>query len=215
MSAPLPVPDEDTIWSLDALAALFQSPSLFGSHELPTIPDHTIHHDAQFNVFTEQAMLNTGCEMFMPLPESRAATVYDVSSNQILHACRRLPNTDNETLDSWLIACDDSEPKSYKCAWADCLAEPFEGRHKARIHIRKHLGINKLYECVVCHKQFVSHGTAKRHTNTQRKAFACKICHNEFARKDYWRVHERRCAQRHLVEPLQAGFDFESSNATT
>jgi hypothetical protein len=94
-------------------------------------------------------MLNNECEEFMPLRESPATMVCVVPSNPMLHACRRLPNTDNETLDSWLTACDGSEPRSYKCTWADCLAEPFEGRHKARIHIRKHLGINKLYECVV------------------------------------------------------------------
>lgn len=80
--------------------------------------------------------------------ELRSATC-QVPPTPVLHTCERLPNTDNETLDMWLAACELPEPRLYKCTWPDCLAEPFEGKHKARIHVRKHLGINKLYECVV------------------------------------------------------------------
>ncbi|KAF8586235.1 hypothetical protein K439DRAFT_969430 [Ramaria rubella] len=174
------------------------------SSEFPASMDNTANMQKAFSLNLEhgsQDSLDPSPEMALPLGIAR-----DPPPASKRHICRRLPNTDNETLDSWLKYCDTLEPRLFICTWVGCpVTQPFEGRSKARIHIRRHLKIEKLYECIVCGKRFVSQGTAKRHTDTQERNFSCNICHMQFARKDYRRVHQRKCRRRPLDDPPGSG----------
>ena len=64
------------------------------------------------------------------------------------HGYRRIPNTDDASLDQWLVPCEVAGHRAHKCAWQACLAEPFRRKHKARNHVKTHLGITKVFECI-------------------------------------------------------------------
>ena len=64
------------------------------------------------------------------------------------HGYRRLPNTDDVSLEQWLVLCQVAGLRAYQCTWPACLSEPFKRKHEARNHLRKHLGITKVFECI-------------------------------------------------------------------
>ena len=100
-----------------------------------------------FSILTAQAQVATnGLQhaIFPGLPSSAPLG----SPASIFHDYRRLPNTDDVSFDQWLILCEVAGHRAYKCTWPDCLAEPFMKRHKALNHVKKHLGITKVFECI-------------------------------------------------------------------
>ncbi|KAF8578676.1 hypothetical protein K439DRAFT_456878 [Ramaria rubella] len=85
----------------------------------------------------------------------------------------------------------------FSCRWSDCLALPFESKRQAQNHVYKHLG-TKLAECT-CGKTFASHGTAKRHVDSQWNKYACAFCPKIFTRKHSRDVHQRRTHSKHII----------------
>lgn len=86
--------------------------------------------------------------------------------------------------------------RAYQCIYQGCVAAPFKSKDNARVHVHKHFGADKLFECVVptCKKQFASEDAAKRHRDTtETKQYFCAVCGSKFARKDYRDQHQTRC----------------------
>ncbi|KAF8576610.1 hypothetical protein K439DRAFT_646140 [Ramaria rubella] len=131
-----------------------------------------------------------------------------------VHNYAPLPSTPQAKIESYLApvkppvysAGTSTGPSSkrgaYQCIWPGCpkaaRGEVFKSKDNARVHVHKHFGTDKLFECVVesCRKRFASEDAAKRHRDTtESKAFSCGICHKEFARKDYRDVHQKKCME--------------------
>ena len=70
------------------------------------------------------------------------------SPTSTFHGYRRLPNTEDVSLDQWLVPFEVAGYRAHQCTWPDCLAERFTRKHKARNHIKTHLGITKVFECI-------------------------------------------------------------------
>ena len=86
--------------------------------------------------------------MLLGIPSS-ASLGSPASDASTFHGYRRLlANTDNVSLDQWLVPCEVAGHRAHKCTWPACLAEPFRKRHKARNHVKAHLGITKSFECI-------------------------------------------------------------------
>ncbi|KAF8512962.1 hypothetical protein BU17DRAFT_95835 [Hysterangium stoloniferum] len=85
--------------------------------------------------------------------------------------------------------------RAYQCIYQGCAATPFKSKDNARVHVHKHFGADKLFECVVpTWKQFASEDAAKRHRDTtETKQYFCAVCGSKFARKDYRDQHQTRC----------------------
>lgn len=133
------------------------------------------------------------------------------SGGSELHAYVALPSTPQSTIDTYLsiIQLSESEDSSqgsskskraYLCKWPGCpkagKGESFKSKDNARVHVHKHFGTEKLFECIIptCRKQFASEDAAKRHRDTtDSKAYTCAVCLTAFARKDYRDWHQSRC----------------------
>ncbi|GJJ09283.1 hypothetical protein Clacol_003505 [Clathrus columnatus] len=130
------------------------------------------------------------------------------------HSYRALPSTPQSTIDTYIaiIQLPESEGdasgssarsrRAYMCKWKGCPKavnnEYFKSKDNARVHVHKHFGSDKLFECIVptCRKQFASEDAAKRHRDTTDwKAYTCGVCQNAFARKDYRDWHQARCGR--------------------
>ena len=69
----------------------------------------------------------------------------------VVHEYRRIPDTEDDKLDQCVQTCKSSDPDRmvFRCIWPGCTVVPFTVKCQAYVHVRKHLGIRKLYECVV------------------------------------------------------------------
>ncbi|KIJ33189.1 hypothetical protein M422DRAFT_783212 [Sphaerobolus stellatus SS14] len=129
-----------------------------------------------------------------------------------VHNYARLPSTPQETIDTYIriVRLPDTEDnqdasarskRAYQCTVQGCdkASQTFKSKDNARVHVHKHFGSDKLFQCVVqsCRKTFGSEDAAKRHRDTtDSKAYRCAICGSDFARKDYRDWHQGRCTAR-------------------
>ncbi|KAF8527385.1 hypothetical protein BU17DRAFT_81519 [Hysterangium stoloniferum] len=165
----------------------FVSPQ-FSMYGLPPVASHS-STAATTPIITTPALPTTALEDTPPLH------IYG-QVDEGSHSPRRI--VDTTKLDSWIRPCDGpgGNKKEYQCTWAQCRDQTFERRDQARKHICKHLGIDKEYGCDTCDIQFSSYRAAKRHSKARVKQHGCRICGKKYARKDYWRSHEKRCLTR-------------------
>lgn len=97
--------------------------------------------------------------------------------------------------ENWVHSFRVAGKSMFKCTWPQCPRGLFRQAEKALDHVCGHIQV-KQYRCT-CGKIFVSSSTAKRHCAMQSKVYPCQFCPKKFARKDYLKVHETRCASTH------------------
>ncbi|KAF8586612.1 hypothetical protein K439DRAFT_936446 [Ramaria rubella] len=124
---------------------------------------------------------------------SPSVSVDTVSS---AHAYRPLLALEPNIVDQWLEPHDLPERRAYRCIWPGCFAKLPRNKYNARLHAHKHLGANKLFECVTCGQRFMSEANAKRHRDNRNKVFQCDFCAKKYARKDYCQAHSIKCPKR-------------------
>lgn len=108
-------------------------------HEMGSLLDYNTDAHLPVNWF-HQATLNHATGSNSATPASPVIR---------LHRHFRLPGTEDEILDELLETTEVSEQgrKTFQCTWLDCTAVPFTGKSQAYTHVRKHLGVKKLYGC--------------------------------------------------------------------
>ncbi|KAF8588278.1 hypothetical protein K439DRAFT_674087 [Ramaria rubella] len=146
-------------------------------------------------------------------PTSSSSSQYQASpsdsSTSKTHNYIALPSTDQSTIESYIVAVkppistssssSSNSRGAYQCTWPGCpkaaRGEVFKSKDNARVHVHKHFGTDKLFECVLpsCKKTFASEDAAKRHRDMTGRVFKCTHCNKEFARPDYRDMHLRRC----------------------
>ena len=110
------------------------------------VPDIVIIN-IYFSTLTAQAQVSTNGLQHAMLPGIPSSASLG-SAASTFHGYRRLPNTDDVSLDQWFVPCEVAGRRACKCTWPACLAEPFMRKHKARNHVKTHLGITKVFECI-------------------------------------------------------------------
>ncbi|KAF8585486.1 hypothetical protein K439DRAFT_1045255 [Ramaria rubella] len=129
------------------------------------------------------------------------------SSLPQVHNYAALPSMPQNAVESYLVhvkpfagtSAGTSRNRAYQCTWPSCpkaaRGEIFKSKDNARVHVQKHFGVDKSFQCVVedCGQTFASEDAAKRHRDTKGKAFTCAYCNKGFARNDYRDMHQKRC----------------------
>ncbi|KAF8573354.1 hypothetical protein K439DRAFT_1639144 [Ramaria rubella] len=136
-------------------------------------------------------------------PSSQNSPPPPASPPQEVHSYISLPSMPQDTIECYLMpirpnASSSNDRGAYQCAWQGCpkaaRGEVFKSKDNARVHVQKHFGMDKLFECSVptCKKTFASEDAAKRHRDTKGKVFSCVYCKKEFSRNDYRDIHQKR-----------------------